>query len=122
MNYLLNTPIEYLKGVGAERGNLLRTEAGVDKLWDLLNYFPFRYVDRSKYVKIKDLAEHQGQAVQLKGRFTHVAEVGHGRGKRLKASFQDDSGVIDLVWFKGAKWVKPKLKSGMLFHIRSLFQ
>ena len=117
MNYLLNTPIEYLKGVGAERGNLLRSEAGIDKLWDLLNYFPFRYVDRSKYVKIKDLAEHQGQAVQIKGRFTHVAEVGLGRGKRLKASFQDDSGVIELVWFKGAKWVKPKLKSGTLFRV-----
>jgi len=117
MNYLLNTPIEYLKGVGAERGNLLRSDAGIDKLWDLLNYFPFRYVDRSQYVKVKDLPEHQGSSVQLKGRFTHVTEVGHGRGKRLKATFQDESGVIDLVWFKGAKWVKPKLRAGILFRV-----
>ncbi|MEX1191791.1 MAG: ATP-dependent DNA helicase RecG [Brumimicrobium sp.] len=117
MNYLLNTPIEYLKGVGAERGDLLRKEIGVDKLWDLLNYFPFRYVDRSKYMKIKDLSAYDNIPVQLKGRITHVSEVGVGRGKRLKAVFQDDTGVIDLVWFKGAKWVKNKLRSGIPFRI-----
>src|SRR5690554_5897726 len=109
MDYLINTPIEYLKGVGAERGNALRMEAEIDKLWDLLNYFPFRYVDRSSYVRIIDLPVHEGQSVQLKGRIIGVREIGTGRGKRLQASFQDESGVIDLVWFKGAKWVKDKL-------------
>lgn len=117
MDYLINTPIEYLKGVGAERGNALRMEAEIDKLWDLLNYFPFRYVDRSIYVKIIDLPVHEGQSVQLKGRIIGVREIGTGRGKRLQASFQDESGVIDLVWFKGAKWVKDKLTPGVLFRV-----
>lgn len=117
MDYLINTPIEYLKGVGAERGNALRMEAEIDKLWDLLNYFPFRYVDRSSYVRIIDLPVHEGQSVQLKGRIIGVREIGTGRGKRLQASFQDESGVIDLVWFKGAKWVKDKLTPGVLFRV-----
>jgi ATP-dependent DNA helicase RecG len=117
MDYLVNTPIEYLKGVGAERGNALRTEAGIDKMWDLLNYFPFRYVDRSSYVKISELPTYEGQSVQLKGSITGVREIGVGRGKRLQASFQDQSGVIDLVWFKGAKWIKDKLKPGVLFRV-----
>src|SRR5690554_4838998 len=117
MDYLFNTPIEYLKGVGAERGNALRMEAGVDKMWDLLNYFPFRYVDRSSYVSIKNLPAHEGQSVQLKGRITGVREIGVGRGKRLQATFQDESGVIDLVWFKGVKWVKNILTPGVLFRV-----
>ncbi len=117
MEYLINTPIEYLKGVGAERGNILRIEAGIDKMWDLLNYFPFRYVNRSNYVKITDLPNYEGQSVQLKGTIIGVREIGTGRGKRLQASFQDNSGIIDLVWFKGIKWVKNKLTPGVLFRI-----
>src|SRR5690554_3255521 len=117
MEHLLNTPIEYLKGVGAERGNALRMEAGIDKMWDLLNYFPFRYVDRSSYVKIAELPAYEGQSVQLKGTIIGVREIGTGRGKRLQASFQDNSGIIDLVWFKGIKWVKNKLTPGVLFRI-----
>jgi len=117
MEHLLNTPIEYLKGVGAERGNALRMEAGIDKMWDLLNYFPFRYVDRSSYVKIAELPAYEGQSVQLKGTITGVREIGTGRGKRLQASFQDQSGVIDLVWFKGVKWIKDKLTPGVLFRV-----
>ncbi|HLW29274.1 MAG TPA: ATP-dependent DNA helicase RecG [Brumimicrobium sp.] len=117
MEYLINTPIEYLKGVGAERGSTLRMEAGIDKLWDLLNYFPFRYVDRSSYVKISEIPLYEGQSIQLKGTITGIREIGVGRGKRLQASFQDQSGVIDLVWFKGIKWVKDKLTPGVLFRV-----
>ncbi|RYM32540.1 ATP-dependent DNA helicase RecG [Brumimicrobium glaciale] len=117
MEYLINTPIEYLKGVGAERGNVLRMEAGIDKMWDLLNYFPFRYVNRSTYVKISDLPSYEGQSIQLKGTIIGVREIGTGRAKRLQASFQDQSGVIDLVWFKGAKWIKNKLVPGVLFRV-----
>ena len=117
MEYLTTTPIEYLKGVGTERGNALRMEVGIDKMWDLLNYFPFRYVNRSNYVRIVDIPGHEGQSVQLKGTITGVREIGVGRGKRLQATFQDQSGTIDLVWFKGAKWIKDKLKPGVLFRI-----
>ena len=117
MDYLTKTPIEYLKGVGVERGNALRSEAGIDKLWDLLNYFPFRYVDRSNYTHITDIPQYENQSIQLKGKITGVREIGVGRGKRLQASFQDETGVIDLVWFKGAKWVKDKLTPNVLFRI-----
>src|SRR5690554_2020941 len=117
MENLLKTPIEYLKGVGAERGAVLRAEAGIDKMWNLLNYFPFRYVNRSNYSNIVDLPQMEGQQVQLKGKIIGVREVGTGRGKRLQASFQDETGVIDLVWFKGAKWIKNKLTSATLFRV-----
>ena len=116
MKDFLNTPIEYLKGVGPERGEVLRKEAGVDKLWDLLNYFPFRYVDRSKYTFIKDLTGLEGH-VQLKGQITGITESGAGRGKRLKAIFKDETGAMELVWFKGAKWVKDKIKVGQTYRI-----
>lgn len=117
MDYFLNTPIEYLKGVGVERGKALRTEVAVDKLWDLLNYFPFRYIDRSAYTRISEVPQYEGQPVQLKGRITSVREIGTGRAKRLQASFQDESGVIDLVWFKGIKWIKPKLMPNVTFRV-----
>src|SRR5690554_2859254 len=117
MENLINTPIEYLKGVGPERAETLRSEAGIDKVWDLLNYFPFRYVNRSNYAKIADLPNYENQAVQLKGTIVGVRELGTGRGKRLQASFRDSSGVIDLVWFKGTKWIKNKLTPGVLFRI-----
>lgn len=117
MEYLSKTPIEYLKGVGAERGKVLREEAGIDTMWDLLNYFPFRYVDRSKYNKIKELPTFINTPVQLKGTITGLREVGRGRGKRLTATFQDDSGTIDLVWFQGGKWIKNKLNSGVLYRV-----
>lgn len=117
MEYFSKTPIEYLKGVGAERGKVLREEAGIDTMWDLLNYFPFRYVDRSKYNKVKELAGFINTPVQLKGTISSLSEAGRGRGKRLTAKFQDDSGTIDLIWFQGGKWIKNKLKSGVLYRV-----
>lgn len=117
MTSLLNTPIEYLKGVGPERGAVLRNEIGVENTWDLINYFPFRYVDRSSYARITEIPQLTGQNIQLKGVITSIREIGSGRGKRLQASFQDRSGVIDLVWFKGIKWIKPKLVPNVLFRV-----
>jgi ATP-dependent DNA helicase RecG len=112
----LNTPIEYLKGVGAERGSILRKEADVSTFWDLLNYFPFRYVDRSSYQRIRDLNYVDGQ-VQLKGKIVSMAEQGAGRGKRLKAIFEDETGSIELVWFTGAKWIKNSLNIGAVYRV-----
>lgn len=116
MNDFLNTPIEFLKGVGPDRGTLLRKEAGVSNLWELLNYFPFRYVDRSKYTFVAELTGNEG-AVQLKGQITGLTESGTGRAKRLKAIFRDSSGALELVWFKGAKWVKDKIKVGDVYRV-----
>jgi ATP-dependent DNA helicase RecG len=107
----LKTPIEYLKGVGPQRAELLRSEIGIQTFEDLLYYFPFRYVDRSQFHKISDLPFLENSA-QIKGRIVQILDSGSGRGKKLIAKFQDDTGVIDLVWFQGAKWIKSQLKLG----------
>lgn len=106
---MLDTSIEYLKGVGPKRADLLRSEINVFNYLDLLRYFPFRYVDRSVFHKV---AEVQGDAthVQLKGRIGKVERVGKPRQQRLVAQFYDDSGSIELVWFKGIRFIQPSLK------------
>jgi len=111
MNNILSTPIEYLKGVGPKRGDILRKEASIFTFGDLMHYFPFRYIDKSAYQKVKDIPLEQG-AVQLKGQIIGYKEVKFGKGKRLEVRFQDDTGVIDLIWFKGGKWIIPKLEVG----------
>lgn len=109
MNNFLITPIEYLKGVGPVRAEVLKKELGIFSFQDLLEYYPFRYVDRSEYHKIKDLLDLDGFA-QLRGRIIQFVDSGTGRNKRLTAKFQDDTGMIDLVWFKGASWMKNTLE------------
>ena len=109
MNNFLITPIEYLKGVGPQKAELLKKEIGIFTFEDLLEYYPFRYVDRSKYHKVKDLLVINGFA-QLKGRIVEMRDSGKGRNQRLAAKFQDDSGMIELVWFKGAKWIKKSIE------------
>jgi ATP-dependent DNA helicase RecG len=111
MSDFLLTPIEYLKGVGPARGKVLRSELGVENFGGLLYYFPFRYIDRTQFHQISDIPDLD-HAVQLKGVITQIKEVGKGRGKRLEAGFRDHSATITLVWFKGIKWVKPKLEPG----------
>lgn len=111
MNDLLSTPIEYLKGIGPQRGQILRKEAGIFTFGDLLHYFPFRYVDKTCFNRITDVP-HTDQAVQLKGTIRNTKESGRGRGKRLEAVFEDESGRINLIWFQGIKWIKPKLLPG----------
>lgn len=109
MQSFLDTPIEYLKGVGPQRAGLLNKEIGIFTFGDLLTYYPFRYVDRTQYQTIDQLPELDGYA-QIKGRVVGIIESGVGRNKRLVAKFQDHTGMIDLVWFKGAKWIKNSLK------------
>jgi ATP-dependent DNA helicase RecG len=116
VNDFLLTPIEFLKGVGPQRAELLRQEINVHTFGDLLNYFPFRYIDRSSYQKVSDLP-YVDTFAQLKGRIVHVSESTIGRQKKLSAKFQDETGVIDLVWFQGAKWIKPLLKIGVEYQI-----
>ncbi len=111
MSEYLLTPIEYLKGIGPSRGKVLRSELGIDNFGGLLYYFPFRYIDRSRFHRISDIPELDS-AVQIKGVVSGIKEIGKGRGRRLEASFKDDSGTISLVWFKGINWIKPKLDRG----------
>jgi len=96
---ILETPIEYLKGVGPQRGEILRKEAHIYTFYDLLHYFPFRYIDRTTFQTVNQLAFSDG-FVQLKGRISNIMSVGAGRTKRLNAKFTDGTGVVDLVWFQ----------------------
>lgn len=112
----LDTPIEYLKGIGPQKGELLKKELGIFTYRDLLWYFPFRYVDKSTFNQVKDIPYTEGY-VQLKGVISNVKESGKGRGKRLTATFKDETGAIELIWFKGAAWIKKSLQAGQLYKI-----
>lgn len=111
MQPLLSTPIEFLKGVGPVRGELLRKELGIDTYGDLLQHFPFRYIDRSVFHRIGAITEEQNQ-VQLRGILGPLRTLGEKQGKRLVATLTDSTGRIELVWFKGIKWLQQALKPG----------
>jgi ATP-dependent DNA helicase RecG len=109
-NNLLETPIEYLKGVGPARGALLRKELGIFKYGDLVNFFPNRYIDRTRYYKINELQNNIAE-VQIIGKIINIKTVEFGKNqKRLVATFVDDTGQMDLNWFQGHKWIKESLK------------
>ena len=106
----LNSPdIKFIPGVGPRKAEILNKEAGIFTLEDLLCYFPYKYVDRSHIYKINELSDNMPY-VQLKGRIIRMGSEGAGRTKRLKALFQDDTGRIELVWFKGLKFIEGKYK------------
>ncbi len=111
---LLKTPIEYLKGVGPQRADLLKKELGLFVYEDLLTTYPFRYVDKSRYYTISEIANAEAE-VQIIGKIRNVQEVGPPRKKRLTAEFYDATGSVELIWFKGARWVKPTLKADTNF-------
>jgi ATP-dependent DNA helicase RecG len=105
----LNTPIEYLKNVGPQKADILKKELHIFKYSDLLFYYPFRYVDRTKFYKVKDITEDL-PFVQLRGKITSTRNVGVKRAQRFVATFADDTGKMELVWFQGAKWIAEKIK------------
>lgn len=106
---MLNTSIEYLKGVGPQRAELLKKELQIFTYKDLLQLYPFRYIDKTKFYKISEL-QAGASDVQVVGVITRFEFQGEGRKRRLKAIFQDDTGAMELVWFKGLKWVKENYK------------
>ncbi len=117
MNNLFETPIEYLKGVGPQRGDLLRKELGIYKYGDLINFYPNRYLDRTKYYKINELQNSTAE-VQIIGKVINLKTVEFAKGKsRLVATFIDDTGQMELVWFQGQKWVKESLKLNVVYVI-----
>lgn len=105
----LQTPIDYLKGVGPNRADLLRSELNIHTYQDLLSLFPNRYIDKTRYYKIIQLQPTSAD-VQIIGRIVHLKIVGEKRGKRLVATFKDDTGQMELVWFRGHKWIKESIK------------
>ena len=108
----LSTAIEYLKGVGPARADLLKKELEVFTFNDFLQHYPFRYVDRSQFYKTDEIAA-DGAFVQLKGTIVDIQIEGVKHTRRLRAWFKDDKGEIELVWFQGVKWVSEMLKPGV---------
>lgn len=108
MNNLLETPIEYLKGVGPARGELLRKELGIHKYGDLINLYPNRYIDRTRYYRINELLNSNSE-VQVVGKIINLKSVGEKRS-RLVATFTDGTGEMELVWFQGQKWIRENIK------------
>jgi ATP-dependent DNA helicase RecG len=104
MQQYLQQDIQFLPGVGPKRAELLREELRIKTFEDLLTHYPYRYVDRSRFYKISEVTSDM-PFIQIRGCIHGYASIGKGRGKRLVADFRDDTGRLELVWFKGAKWI-----------------
>ncbi len=123
MEGFLNQEVKYLKGVGPKRAQLLGKELNIHTLEDLVYYFPYKYVDRTKFYRIKEVHGNLPY-IQIRGQITGFKLAGGGRAKRLIASFADETGAIELVWFKGLSWIQKSLKTGkeyVVFAKPSLF-
>ena len=123
MSYILDREIKYLPGIGEKRAGLLEKELGIRTFGDMLYTFPFRYIDRSKVYSIAEI-DSATAYIQLRGRIVRTSTAGEGKGRRLIATLRDESGTIDLVFFKGVKWIQDKIspnKEYIVFGKPSLF-
>lgn len=111
MEQFFETPIKFVKGVGPAKESVFASELGITTLGQLLYYFPFRYIDRSKIYTIRDIRPEM-PFVQLKGRLSNLQTQGSGRSTRLTVNLQDETGEIELIWFAGIKWIREKLVYG----------
>jgi len=109
MSHFLDQEIQYLSGVGPIRAELLEKELGIVTVRDLLQYYPYRYIDRTKFYKIREI-NSQLPYIQLKVKFVSVRVSGDRMTERLNAVVTDGTGFLELVWFKGVKWVKENVK------------
>ncbi len=107
----LNTKIEYLKGVGPAKAELLQKEFAIFTFNDLLYYFPYRHIDRSKMYQISQI-DDTIQYIQLKGTISNVKTIGTGAGARLTATLSDGTGTLELLWFQGQRWIREGLLAG----------
>lgn len=110
----LITPIEYLKGVGPQKADVIKKELQIFTIGDLLSYYPFRYIDRTVFHKIRQLDADMYSA-QVLGRLIGLKEVGEKRTKRLVGQFKDETGSIELVWFQSITWLQKSLKVGSAY-------
>lgn len=108
---ILLNPVEYLKGVGPQRADLLKKELGIFTFKDLLEFFPYRHLDKTQVTKIANITGAT-EFVQVKGKLTQFDTMGEKRGRRLVAYLQDDTGEIELVWFQGITWIEKTLSIG----------
>ncbi len=108
---ILSSPIEYLKGVGPLRADLLKKELGIFTFEDLLNYYPLRYIDRTKIETIAGITPNTDY-IQVKGKITAIEILGERKAKRMIASLEDETGAVELTWFQGIQWVQKILHEG----------
>src|SRR5579871_951443 len=108
---ILSSPIEYLKGVGPQRADLLKKELGIFTFKDLLEHFPYRYIDKTKINLISEITPLT-EFIQVAGKITSSEIIGEKRTKRLVAEIKDASGTLELVWFQGISYVQKMLESG----------
>ncbi|MEP6728480.1 MAG: ATP-dependent DNA helicase RecG [Bacteroidota bacterium] len=123
-NSILANPIEYLKGVGPQRGDILKKELGIYTFNDLLEHFPNRHIDKTKVSLIREITP-QTEFIQIAGKLISAEIVGEKRGRRLIANLRDSSGTIELVWFQGINWVEKALQLGneyLVYGRTSFFQ
>ena len=111
---ILNRRLEFVKGVGPIRGDTLKKDLGLLTVGDLLTYYPFRYIDRTKFLKIESLTP-ETEYVQVIGRLLSKSIIGEKRARRLVATFKDDTGQMELVWFQGINWISDQLTVGSAY-------
>jgi ATP-dependent DNA helicase RecG len=116
MNQFLDSNITYLKGVGPKKAELLKKELNIASYYDLLNYFPFRYVDKSRIYKVKDI-NNDSTYFQLVGTVTNLVKVGDKRARYITGTFSDETGSIELIWFRGIQWVMNRFTPGKKYVI-----
>ena len=109
MSDFLEQDIKFLPGVGPKRAEILNKELNIKTFGDLIYYFPFKYIDRTRFYKISEI-HAQMPYIQVKGKIRSMESVGSGNKERLSARFYDDTGSIELVWFRAVKWQKENLK------------
>lgn len=113
-DHILKTPIEYLKGIGSQRAEILKKDLGIFRYENLLEHYPFRYIDRTRFYKIQELNSDL-PAIQILGRIISKEIVGDKHVKRLVARFKDDTGVMELVWFQSIRWMDKIIQPGAVF-------
>jgi len=116
MSEFLDQDIQFLPGVGPVRAELLRKELNIETFRDLLYYFPYKYIDRTRFYRISEVEANMSY-VQVKGRITSFETVGTGSRQRLAAIFRDETGTIELIWFQGIKWMKEHLEKEKVYTI-----
>src|SRR4030043_113166 len=112
MQDFLDSNITYLPGVGPKKAELLNNELNIFTYRDLLYYFPYKYIDRTRFYSIAEL-DPDLPYVQVKGVIMGYSVEGRGTGKRLVADFRDETGTIKLVWFKGTRWITGSYTPGV---------
>jgi len=112
MKGFFDTRIEFLKGTGPQKSALLNKELGIFTYGDLIQFYPFRYEDRTRFYTVSELND-QLSNVQIKGTLGKIETMGVGAKRRLVAQLKDDTGIVELIWFKGINWVLRKLQTGV---------